>query len=246
VATVAVIGAGGWGTALCLVLSRAGHPVRLWARRPELAARVAISRENPDYLPGARLPASVLVTTSLAEAAQADFALLAVPSLGLIEVARGLPRSLPVVSCAKGLGEGSRRLSEGLADEGFGRVAVLSGPNHAEEVWRALPAATVVASESAGLAADVQAALTGPAFRVYTSDDVAGVELGAASAGEGRPPARRAKATLQGTGSTSRPGGSDRWVCRAKARPQPTGEFCSSRYTVTGSVKARTVAATEP
>ncbi|HWG84096.1 MAG TPA: NAD(P)H-dependent glycerol-3-phosphate dehydrogenase, partial [Deinococcales bacterium] len=116
----------------------------------------------------------------LEEAAAADALLLAVPSSSLLEVAARLPRERAVVNCAKGLTGGLGRLTEALHDHGFARVAVLSGPNHAEEVGRGLPAATVVASGDATLAESLQAVLAGPELRVYTSEDVAGVELGGA------------------------------------------------------------------
>lgn len=175
-----VIGAGGWGTALAVLGARRGLEVRLWARSERFAAELASGRENARYLPGVALPASVEVVADLARASDADILLLAVPSVGLPEVARALDRDRLVVSCAKGLASGGLRLSEALGRDGFGRVAVLSGPNHAEEVGRGLPAAAVVASGEPGVAEVLQGALSDGAFRVYTSADVAGVEFGGA------------------------------------------------------------------
>ncbi|MFC4452617.1 NAD(P)H-dependent glycerol-3-phosphate dehydrogenase [Deinococcus sonorensis] len=177
--TVCVLGAGGWGTALAAMLGQHGQPSVLWARRPEVATRLQQERENRDYLPGVPLPAAVGVTADLTAAtAGQDWALLMVPSVGIPELLTALPRTLGVVLCAKGLAPDGDRLTTLAARLGFGRVAVLSGPNHAEEIGRGLPAATVVASADAGFAAGVQAALMTPSFRVYTSGDVAGVELG--------------------------------------------------------------------
>lgn len=203
---IPVIGAGGWGTALAVAAARADQDVNLWARRPDFAARLAEVRENREYLPGILLPEAVNVTADLKAAiAGAEFALIVVPSVGMPEILAELPRTLGVVLCAKGLAPDGGRLSE-LADElGFGRVAVLSGPNHAEEVGRGLPAATVVASRDMALASAVQDALMSPSLRVYTSPDTVGVELGgvlknvialAAGLGDGLRLGDNAKASL--------------------------------------------------
>ncbi|KEF34810.1 glycerol-3-phosphate dehydrogenase [Deinococcus sp. RL] len=176
---VPVLGAGGWGTALAVAVARAGGQATLWARRPDFAARLAEVRENREYLPGVTLPDAVGVTSDLAAAvAEAEFALVVVPSVGVPELLAELPRSLGVVLCAKGLGPDGGRLTDLARALGFGRVAVLSGPNHAEEVGRGLPAATVVASADEALARRVQAALVSPTLRVYTSRDEVGAELG--------------------------------------------------------------------
>ncbi|THF85123.1 NAD(P)H-dependent glycerol-3-phosphate dehydrogenase [Deinococcus sp. KSM4-11] len=183
-----VLGAGGWGTALAVNAARRrapeSAPVRLWARRPEFAAQLAASRVNAAYLPGVTLPDSVEVVADLGAAvAGADFALVVVPSVGVPEllaelVGLGLPRSLGVVLCAKGLAPDGGQLTALARGMGFARVAVLSGPNHAEEIGRGLPGATVVASQDDALARAVQRALMTPALRVYTSADETGVELG--------------------------------------------------------------------
>lgn len=177
---VAVLGAGGWGTALALALLRAGKSeVTLWARREEAAADLRSRRENVSYLPGVTLPPELHITSDLmAAVAEAELVLVVTPSVGVPEVLRGLPRDLPLVLCAKGLGPNGERLSELAAAEGFGRVAVLSGPNHAEEIGRGLPAATVIASHDAALAQRAQTLLKSPSLRPYTSDDPVGVELG--------------------------------------------------------------------
>ena len=173
-----ILGAGGWGTALAVNAARLG-PVTLWARRPEFAAQLARERVNAAYLPGVPLPGAVRITSDLRGAMDgADFALVVVPSVGVPELLAGLPRDLGVVLCAKGLAPDGGQLTTLARTMGFTRVAVLSGPNHAEEIGRGLPAATVVASQDETLARAVQAALMTPALRVYTSPDETGVELG--------------------------------------------------------------------
>ena len=182
---VAVLGAGAWGTALAVVLASKGVPVGLWARRKELAEAMLAARENRDYLPGVALPPYIQPTADAAEALEgAAFAVVAVPSKALRGVLADLPAAPAYVSATKGLvaeGGALRRVSEVIREvTGARRVAVLSGPNHAEEVARFLPAATVVASSDEGFAREVQAAFTTPWFRVYTSRDLVGVELGGA------------------------------------------------------------------
>ncbi|AIZ46150.1 glycerol-3-phosphate dehydrogenase [Deinococcus radiopugnans] len=174
-----VLGAGGWGTALAAGAARNGRDVTLWARRSELVTELERSRVNADYLPGVVLPEELRFTADLGEAIRgAGFALIVVPSVGVPPLLEQLPRELGVVLCAKGLAPDGGPLT-GLARElGFARVAVLSGPNHAEEIGRGLPAATVVASADQALALAVQSALMSPALRVYTSADEVGVELG--------------------------------------------------------------------
>ncbi|ANE42745.1 NAD(P)H-dependent glycerol-3-phosphate dehydrogenase [Deinococcus puniceus] len=201
-----VLGAGGWGTALAVNASRTGQPATLWARRPDFAARLAEVRENREYLPGILLPESVRLTSDLAEAvAGAEWALVVVPSVGVPDLLADLPRTLGVVLCAKGLAPDGGRLTDLARSLGFARVAVLSGPNHAEEVGRGLPAATVVASSDEALALAAQTALMTPSLRVYTSTDEVGVELGgvlknvialAAGLGDGLQLGDNAKATL--------------------------------------------------
>ncbi|BDP42718.1 glycerol-3-phosphate dehydrogenase [NAD(P)+] [Deinococcus aetherius] len=203
---VPVLGAGGWGTALAVAVARADREAILWARRPDFASRLAEVRENREYLPGVSLPDTVTVTSDLKSAvAAADFALVVVPSVGVPELLAALPRELGVVLCAKGLAPDGGRLTDLARELGLTHVAVLSGPNHAEEVGRGLPAATVVASADPDLAQAVQAALVSPALRVYTSTDELGVELGgvlknvialAAGMGDGLRLGDNAKASL--------------------------------------------------
>jgi len=187
VAEVTVLNAGGWGTALAVVLARAGHAVRLWARRREQADALAAGRVNEAYLPGVTLPDAVRPTSDLAAAVDGCAAVVMVPiSAAVQDLARRLGPLLPddalVVHGTKGLERASLlRLSQVIERElrltHHGRVAVLSGPTHAEEVGRAIPAAAVVASPDGESASALQAILNGPTFRVYTNTDVVGVEL---------------------------------------------------------------------
>jgi glycerol-3-phosphate dehydrogenase (NAD(P)+) len=177
---IAVVGAGAWGTSLALLAARCDHRVMLWARRSEQAQALETQRENLEHLPGFRLPESLRVTNRIEDLHASDLALLVVPSSYLLAVTRNLPRSLPVVNAAKGLDAHLEPLTAGLKREGFGSVAVLSGPNLAAEVARGLPAASVIASDDAGFAAWAQTALGTDNVRLYTSSDVVGVSLGGA------------------------------------------------------------------
>jgi glycerol-3-phosphate dehydrogenase (NAD(P)+) len=187
---VAVVGAGQWGTALAQALAAAGHEVTLWARDPALAETLASTRVNERYLPELLLHDAVRVSGDLgAVLSGATTAVIAVPTGGLRGVAHSclplLDPSCAVVSAAKGFeSDTSRRMSEVLVEVlGPGsetRVAAMSGPNIAPEIARGLPAATVVASADPDTAARVRDELTGPQLRVYSNDDLLGVEYGGA------------------------------------------------------------------
>ncbi len=190
---VAVIGAGGWGTALAALLAKKGCDVILWARRAELAEEISTSHTNETYLPGVTLPSSLKVSSDMEEAIYGREALVfAVPSQQIRAIGQQLARflsvsgSLPVfVSASKGLEKGSLlRMSEVIRDEmPQGRechVVSLSGPNHAEEVGREIPSASVVAYSDKDVAEAVQDLFMTPAFRVYTNPDQTGVEMGGA------------------------------------------------------------------
>src|ERR1051326_8519623 len=180
-----VVGAGAWGTAFALHLSRAGHAVTLVPRRAEHAAALTANRENTDYLPGFKLPEALIITTDLKKGlANADEMLLACPVQVLRETAGrvrdalipGAPLRL-IISLAKGLELGTHlRPAEIIAAvvPGF-PVGALTGPTNASEVARGLPAAMVLAATDArAYLTEVQAALSGATLRVYTSDDLAG------------------------------------------------------------------------
>jgi glycerol-3-phosphate dehydrogenase (NAD(P)+) len=184
---IAVLNAGGWGTALAALLGRAGHEVRLWARRPALADTLAATRENSLYLPGIRLTESITPTANLEQAAtRCDVVVLAPISSAVRGLASQLTPVLPptalVVHGTKGLELTSLlRISEVVEEElgeaYRGRVAALSGPTHAEEVGRGIPTAAVVACGDQAVAAGIQVVFNSPSFRVYTNEDILGVEL---------------------------------------------------------------------
>lgn len=187
---IAVIGAGSWGTALAGHLAVLGRRVRLWAHEPEVAAAVNERRENPLFLPGARLPASLSATTDGAEALEdAKLVFSVMPSHVVRAVWERLGAHLPpgalLVSASKGIEGGTCRLMhEVLAEIVPGhtpsRFACLSGPSFAREVIAGQPCAVVAASPADASARRVQACLAGPRFRVYTTDDVVGTEMGGA------------------------------------------------------------------
>lgn len=185
---VAVLGAGGWGTALAVHLARVGHEARLWARDPALADELRASRVNALYLPGVAFPESLEVHADLGSAlGGAGLVIAAAPTHGTRElIRRAAPHIGPgvrVVSATKGIEQGSLdRVSEILRQELDGRVSVgvLSGPSFALELARQLPTAVSVASTDPELVAFVQEELRAPYFRLYGTDDVIGVELGGA------------------------------------------------------------------
>jgi glycerol-3-phosphate dehydrogenase (NAD(P)+) len=184
---IAVLGDGGWGTALAISAHSAGGEVTLWSAFPDYAAELERKRDNRKFLPGVAIPEGVAITADAGRALEgAELALAAVPTqflrATLERVADRLPPGCVLVSAAKGLERGTLlRPSQVLAEVAAGRSpAVLSGPSHAEEVARALPASVVAAAEREEVAGAVQRAMMSPALRVYTSTDVTGVELGAA------------------------------------------------------------------
>ena len=183
---VAVIGDGAWGTALGMVLVERGASVTQWSVSPEYAELMQRTRSNPRFLPGVKLPSGLSVTARDAGLEGADLLVWAVPSRFTREVGRRLAASLgpeqPLVSATKGLEHPSHKRATEILRETLGErpLAVLSGPSHAEEVARRLPTAVVSASRDRGLALRVQDLLTTDRFRVYTSNDPVGVELGGA------------------------------------------------------------------
>jgi glycerol-3-phosphate dehydrogenase (NAD(P)+) len=183
---VAVLGDGAWGTALAMVLVERGASVIQWSVSPERARTMQATRENPDFLPGYRMPEGVMVTSDAEAFGHADLIISAVPSQFLRAVLTALrphfDRGRPFVSATKGLEFPGQLRATQILDELLGPrpIAVVSGPSHAEEVVRHLPTAVVAASRDSGLALRVQDLLTTDRFRVYTSDDPIGVELGGA------------------------------------------------------------------
>ena len=185
---VAVIGAGSWGTALALVLAEAGHEVVLWARTPEVASAINEEHRNPRYLSDYRLPSAIRATADYACACDgAEAVVIVTPSAALRSVAADLRELIapatPIVICSKGVEEKTGLLPiDTFAAElgGAGRMAVLSGPTHAEEVICRKPSAAVVASADEGTALFFRDLFATRFFRTYTSDDPVGVELCAA------------------------------------------------------------------
>lgn len=186
---VAVIGAGSWGTAIAHLLGSAGHNVSIWARKPEVVNAVNANHRNPRYLSDHELSANVVATLSYRDCLSNARAIVVVTPSNLL---RGVARALapvaspdvPVIICSKGVEADSGMLAVDIFEQEMGnpdRFAVLSGPNHAEEVIRFLPSATVVASKSRKTAVFFQNLFATDHFRTYTSDDVVGVEVCAAS-----------------------------------------------------------------
>lgn len=184
---IAVIGTGGWGTALAVLLHGNGHQVVLWGRLEEEVAPILATRENRILLPGVKVPEAITVTLDEVVALRgAELVVLAVPSHGMRTICERVKPFLPpgavLVHVAKGIEtETDARMSEVIeAILGERPLAVLSGPSHAEEVGRGIPTAVVVAAEEAALATTVQGVFMNERFRIYTHDDVPGVELGGA------------------------------------------------------------------
>jgi glycerol-3-phosphate dehydrogenase (NAD(P)+) len=183
---IAVLGAGAWGSALANVAARAGRRVTLWARDDKTVASMVSKRESP-RLPGARLEDGIAVTSDIAQAAQADAILVAVPAQALREVASLLedlaPSGTPVIACAKGIERGTHRfMTEVIAECAQTALpAILSGPSFAEDVARGLPTAVTLAAKDLGLAERLTQALGSGSFRPYHSTDVRGVEIGGAA-----------------------------------------------------------------
>ena len=186
--SVAVLGAGSWGTALAIHLAGIGHRVRLWARDGHLVADMAQRRANAVYLPDTPFPELLSVDDSLPDAlADAQLVLLAVPSHGLRQVLRQshphVDGAAVVLSATKGLEDGTLlRMSEVIQQEWphVSEVAVLSGPSFARELAQQKPTVVVVASRSEGAVRHVQEEFRSGAMRLYASNDVVGVELGGA------------------------------------------------------------------
>lgn len=182
---IAVIGAGGWGTALANLVASKGLPVTLWGYEKHLVEELRTARVNTPFLPGVRLHDAITPTSDMSDVADADLFLVVPPSKGMRGVAQTLAAVAPrgvLVSFTKGIEQGSGlRMSEILRQYlPSNPIAVLSGPSHAEEVARSMPTAVVLGCEDTALATEIQQTLNGQTFRVYTSTDVAGIELGGA------------------------------------------------------------------
>jgi glycerol-3-phosphate dehydrogenase (NAD(P)+) len=187
-AAITILGGGGWGTALSGLLAQKGHTVTLWVRHSSRADVLRRERTNERHLPGVLLPSNLQIISSFTEMSSADYLLWATPSTALGEIARwllassNLIKNSVLVSCVKGLDHQRYRRMTEVLEEVFPELptAVLSGPNHAEEVARSVPSATVIASREPDIAEHLQSILSTKTFRVYTSTDVVGVEIGGA------------------------------------------------------------------
>jgi glycerol-3-phosphate dehydrogenase (NAD(P)+) len=183
---IGVIGTGGWGTALAVLLHDNGHAVTLWGRIPAEVDPIVQDRENRLLLPGVSVPAGITVTMEDAQLCDAELAVLAVPSHGMRPICERLQPVLSsetvLVHVAKGIeNDTGLRMSEVIsAVLGKRLLGVLSGPSHAEEVGRGVPTAVVAASLDPAVARLAQEAFMNERFRIYTHDDVIGVELGGA------------------------------------------------------------------
>lgn len=186
--TMAVLGAGSWGTALAALLANNGLRAVLWGRNSSLMTEMVTKRSNPRYLPDITFPDSLIIESDLGRAVtSADDVLVVVPTQGfralLQQIQPHLPARARVVWASKGLEPNSGKLLHEVAEDVLGAnrpAAVISGPTFAREVALGLPTAVTVASRDSGFAADLAARLHNARFRAYTSDDVIGVELGGA------------------------------------------------------------------
>ncbi|MDB6174254.1 MAG: Glycerol-3-phosphate dehydrogenase [Chthoniobacteraceae bacterium] len=184
---IGVVGAGSWGCALALLLHEKGFPVTVWGHDAQQIDELLIRRENTAYLPGVILPESLRFTAELDELSGCDLVLLVTPSKAIREVVArlsttALGKECVLLSCTKGVERGSGlRMSE-ILSECFpdNPIAVLSGPSHAEEVARKMPTAIVLGSADGITGQRLQQAFSTKFFRAYTSDDLAGIELGGA------------------------------------------------------------------
>ena len=180
---IAVIGAGSWGTTLSVLLGEKGFDVKLWARREELANEIEIKRENMQYLPGIKIPSNVIAGNSLKNVVDGgDMIIISVPSTFMRKIAKEIKhyfKSQIIVSVTKGIEHHTcKRMSQVIEEElGKAKIAVLSGPNHSEEVSIKTPTASIVASSDKKTSQIVAECLATPYFKLYQLNDVVGVEI---------------------------------------------------------------------
>lgn len=185
-ATIGIVGAGSFGAALAVAAARAGRRVLLWARDQKTVAAIAERREAP-RLPGVALPEAVEATGSLAALERAQALILALPTQHVRPVTQALaaahPAGLPAISAAKGIEQATGRFTTQIIAEAWPAAipAILSGPSFAADIGRGLPTAVTLACADEDLARRLATALTSPAFRIYHSGDVRGVEIGGAA-----------------------------------------------------------------
>ena len=181
---ISVVGAGGWGTALSIVLSENNSNVNLWIREKELLDMMRKEKENKWFLPGVKMPSALKLSNDLKEiVTNSDIMFIAIPSPFLRDsvkqISRYIRKDAIVVSVAKGLEEGTyKRMSEVIEKEiPNTKIAALSGPNHSEEVGRKIPTATVIASKNNYVLSEVKKVLSTAYFKVYPHNDIIGVEI---------------------------------------------------------------------
>ena len=184
-ANVGIMGAGSWGTALALLLHKNGHQVTVWSISEEEVEMLSTKREHESKLPGVRIPDDMEFTSDLAKAVKdKDFIVMAVPSPFTRSTAKSMSPYIPegqiIVDVAKGIEEDTlMTLSQQIEQEiPQADVAVLSGPSHAEEVGRGIPTSVVIGAKTKKTAEYLQSMFMNEVFRVYTSPDILGMELG--------------------------------------------------------------------
>ena len=183
---IAVLGSGSWGTAAAILLRRNNHNVTLWSRNEQKSQNLAEALQNSEYLPGVPLDAEIAFTSDISCVKSKDVVVIATPSSSVRQIARSISKYLDggstIVILAKGLEQGTHlTMSDVVLEEcPHAKVAVMSGPSHAEEASRGMPTLNVVASEDALCAQLVQDVFMSDVFRIYTSTDVKGVEYGGA------------------------------------------------------------------
>ncbi|SHJ57149.1 NAD(P)H-dependent glycerol-3-phosphate dehydrogenase [Tepidibacter formicigenes] len=182
---ICVLGAGSWGSALAILLSKKGYDVSLWMRNKDQYESMIKTKENVKYLPGVILPNNINLTLDIKEAVEnSKIVVLAVASQGVRKVLKSAKEFINsdqiIVNVAKGFEKGTNlRISQVVKEElPYNNYAILSGPSHAEEVSKDMPTTVVVASNDIKIAEYVQDTFINPKFRVYTNPDVIGVELG--------------------------------------------------------------------
>ncbi len=183
-AKISVIGSGGWGTAIAVMLSKNGHNVNLWSFFEEESINLKKDRENKKFLPGIKLDDSIFLTSDIMDCADSDVYVMASPSHAVRNTAKILAKAIKegeiVLNIAKGIEEGTyKTMSEVIKEEIPNcKIAVMSGPSHAEEVSRGIPTTNTIASEDAEIAEYIQDLFMNQTFRIYTNTDIKGVELG--------------------------------------------------------------------
>ena len=183
-AKISILGSGGWGTAIAIMLSKMGHSIILWSYLKEEKENLERYRENKPYLPGVVIPENVTFTNNISDCRDVDIVVMATPSHGVRSTAKLFSEyandNTIILNISKGIEDKTyKTLSIVLKEELPNcRIAVMSGPSHAEEVSRGIPTTNVVASEFEGVAEYIQDVFMNPTFRLYTNKDVTGVELG--------------------------------------------------------------------